>query len=83
MSENKNEQTDKETRMATSCIYSPFFFPEELLYSLTSSDVLLTKVYFRRDLADMAAKTCRGSECQKVMPSTGQVGRICLSRPLT
>lgn len=52
-------QEENKNRMATSCIYSPFFFffPEELLYSLTSSDVLLTKVYFRRDLADVAAKT--------------------------
>lgn len=51
-------QEENKNRMATSCIYSLFFFsPEELLYSLTSSDVLLTKVYFRRDLADVAAKT--------------------------
>lgn len=55
-------QAENNNRMAASYIYTSFFFPEELLYPLSYIDALLAKVYFRRALADVTAKTWRGNE---------------------
>ena len=55
-------QEENNNGMTASCIYTSFFFPEELLYPLSYIDALLTNLYFRRDLADVTAKTWRGNE---------------------